>query len=113
MKLTRIICFVLTTIAGLVFGVAVAAEPKLVTETFFLDGAEPGIKIHVRNKHVAIKKTFGSDRIVLFVHGATYPSETGFDIPLPGGSWLEYVAKRGFDAYFVDVRGYGRSTRPS
>src|SRR5258708_14463852 len=46
-------------------------------------------------------------------HGATYPSETGFDLDLPGGSWMEYIAKRGYDVYFVDVRGYGRSTRPA
>jgi pimeloyl-ACP methyl ester carboxylesterase len=50
---------------------------------------------------------------VLFVHGATFPSETMFDIDLPGGSWMEHAAKRGFDAYLVDIRGYGRSTRPA
>ena len=52
-------------------------------------------------------------RIVLFVHGATYPSESAFDIDLPGGSWLDLAAARGFDAYFMDVRGYGRSSRPA
>ena len=26
---------------------------------------------------------------------------------------MDFVARRGFDAYFVDVRGYGRSTRPA
>src|SRR5947207_447906 len=55
----------------------------------------------------------GPVRIVLFVHGATFPSEAGFDLDLPGGSWMDYAASRGFDAYLVDVRGYGRSTRPA
>ena len=27
-------------------------------------------------------------------------------------SWLDYHAFSGFDAYFVDIRGYGRSTKP-
>jgi pimeloyl-ACP methyl ester carboxylesterase len=27
-------------------------------------------------------------------------------------SWLDYLAGGGFDVYFVDVRGYGRSTKP-
>jgi pimeloyl-ACP methyl ester carboxylesterase len=91
---------------------APTTNDTVVTETFMVAAADPGIQLHVRNKHPAGVNRFGPDRIVLFVHGATYPSETGFDINLPGGSWLEYAAKRGFDAYLVDVRGYGRSTRP-
>jgi pimeloyl-ACP methyl ester carboxylesterase len=27
-------------------------------------------------------------------------------------SWMDYIARRGYDVYLVDVRGYGRSTRP-
>jgi pimeloyl-ACP methyl ester carboxylesterase len=50
---------------------------------------------------------------VLFVHGATYPSETVFDIDLPGGSWADHAARKGYDVYLVDVLGYGRSTRPA
>jgi len=85
---------------------------QVVTETFAIPAVDPGIQLHVRNKRPAGVTSFPANRIVLFVHGATYPAETGFDINLPGGSWLEYAASRGFDAYLVDVRGYGRSTRP-
>jgi pimeloyl-ACP methyl ester carboxylesterase len=49
---------------------------------------------------------------VLFVHGATYPAETAFDLRLDGMSWMDFVALRGFDVWLLDVRGYGRSTRP-
>jgi len=83
------------------------------SETFMISALDPGIQLHVRNKRPAGEERFGPERIVLFVHGATFPSETGFDIELPGGSWMDFVARRGFDAYFVDVRGYGRSTRPA
>jgi pimeloyl-ACP methyl ester carboxylesterase len=75
---------------------------------------------------------------VLFVHGGAYPGEI-FDVIFDGvscpgqhhqwpqhhcwgqdqfideddyRSWLDYLARRNFDVYFVDVRGYGRSTRP-
>lgn len=89
-----------------------SATPQVVTETFAVPAVDPGIQLHVRNKRPAGITNFAANRIVLFVHGATYPAETGFDIALPGGSWLEYMASRGFDAYLVDVRGYGRSTRP-
>ncbi len=56
--------------------------------------------------------TFTPDRILLFVHGATYPAETAFDLQLDGLSWMDHIAQRGYDVYLMDVRGYGRSTRP-
>ncbi len=55
---------------------------------------------------------FTLDNIVLFVHGATYPAETSFDLRLDGISWMKYIASRGYDVYLVDVRGFSRSTRP-
>ena len=89
-----------------------AHKVKIATETFYIAASDPEIKLHVRNKHLSGKKIFPADKIVLFVHGATYPSETAFDIALPGGSWMDYAAERGYDTYLVDIRGYGRSTRP-
>lgn len=89
------------------------AQPvKIVTETIMVPASDPGIQLHVRNKHPEGISNFGSDRIVLFVHGATYNSESGFDLPLNGISWMDYVAQRGWDVYIMDLRGYGRSTRP-
>jgi pimeloyl-ACP methyl ester carboxylesterase len=85
----------------------------LTTETFMIDSADPGIRLHVRNKHLKGRESFPADRILLMVHGATFPSESLFDIDLPGGSWMDHAASRGFDTYFVDIRGYGRSTRPA
>jgi len=49
-------------------------------------------------------------RVVLFVHGAGTPAEVAFDAP--GASWMEYLAEAGYDAFSVDMTGYGRSTRP-
>jgi pimeloyl-ACP methyl ester carboxylesterase len=93
---------------------ATTAAAALSTETFFVPATDdPSIRIHVRNKRPAGVEQFRPERIVLFVHGATYPAESAFDLDLPGGSWLEYAAGRGFDAYFMDVRGYGRSSRPA
>lgn len=98
---------------ALLSSLAMAADPKITTNEFNLDTELPGVKIYVRNKHLASQSKFTGDKVVLFVHGATYPSETAFDINLPGGSWMEYVATLGYDAYLVDVRGYGLSTRPA
>jgi pimeloyl-ACP methyl ester carboxylesterase len=86
---------------------------QLATETFMVPAADQGIQLYVRNKHPMGQDKYAPDKIVLMVHGATYPSEAVFDLDLPGGSWMDYIAKRGYDVYIVDVRGYGRSTRPA
>jgi pimeloyl-ACP methyl ester carboxylesterase len=84
----------------------------LVMEEFMVPAVDPGIQLYLRSKHPKDMKTFAPDRILLFVHGATYPSETAFDLRLGGTSWMEYIAVRGYDVYCVDLRGYGKSTRP-
>jgi pimeloyl-ACP methyl ester carboxylesterase len=92
-----------------------AAPPKPVsvaTEEFMVPAGDAGITLYVRNKHPQGMTKAGSERILLFVHGATYPAETSFDLSLGGFSWMDYIARRGWDVYLVDVRGYGRSTRP-
>ena len=83
----------------------------LVTEEFMVP-SDPGIEIFVRNKRQPNHATFTPERTLLFVHGSTYPAHTGFDAPLGGQSWMEFIASRGYDVYCLDVRGYGRSTRP-
>jgi len=89
-----------------------AVDAKLVMEEFMIPAADPGISLYVRNKHPDGVTRFAPEKILLFVHGATYPAETSFDLKLGGLSWMEYIAQRGYDVYLIDVRGYGRSTRP-
>ena len=74
--------------------------------------SEPGIEIYVRNKHPAGVSRFASNKTLIYVHGATYPAETAFDLKLDGQSWMDFIAARGYDVYLLDVRGYGQSTRP-
>ncbi len=75
--------------------------------------SDPGIQLYVREKHPAGAQRFGAERILLFVHGATYPAETSFDLPVGGASMMDLLATRGWDVWLVDVRGYSRSTRPA
>ena len=88
-----------------------AKEPKLETSEAMIPSGDAGIQLFVRNKHLAGRES-SSDKILLFVHGATYPAETAFDLPIEGMSMMDLIAMRGYDVYLVDVRGYGRSTRP-
>jgi pimeloyl-ACP methyl ester carboxylesterase len=91
---------------------AAAQSVKIVSESYHVQASDPGIQLYVRNKRPEAMSTFTPGRILLFVHGATYPAETAFDLRLAGLSWMDYIAQHGYDVYLMDVRGYGRSTRP-
>jgi pimeloyl-ACP methyl ester carboxylesterase len=108
-------------VGALAAGAVVAATPaavaapssRLATEEFRLPWSEPGVDIYVRNKRPAGVDRFAGDRILLYVHGATYPASTALDLPLGGMSAMDYLAGLGFDVYLVDLPGYGLSGRPA
>src|SRR5438477_1293372 len=112
-NLTGLFLSVLAASAVLPSVIADAKSAKLETTDTMIPSGEPGVELFVRNKHPAGKQAFSADKIVLFVHGATYPAETAFDLPIEGLSMMDLIAARGYDVYLVDVRGYGRSTRPA
>lgn len=90
-----------------------APARKLIMEETRIPADSKGIELYLRNKRPADITKFAPERVLLYVHGATYPSETAFDLQLNGFSWMDYLACRGFDVHLVDLRGYGRSTRPA
>ena len=89
-----------------------ASPPRLTTEEFMVPSRDAGIELFVRNKRPEGMQAFTPGRTLLFVHGDTYPAHTAFDLPLGGLSWMDYIAGRGFDVWCMDIRGYGRSSRP-
>jgi pimeloyl-ACP methyl ester carboxylesterase len=102
---------------ALVLGLASAAPipahaAQIETKSYTIPSAEPGIHLFIRNKRQSGIGSFGPERTLLFVHGATYPAETAFDLPIEGASMMDLFADAGYDVYLVDVRGYGGSTRP-
>jgi pimeloyl-ACP methyl ester carboxylesterase len=84
---------------------------ELKTEEYMVDAADPGIQLYVRNKHPAEMTKVPSGHLLLYVHGATQPSEATFDLQLEGASWMDTIAAAGWDVYLMDARGYGGSTR--
>jgi pimeloyl-ACP methyl ester carboxylesterase len=86
--------------------------PKVVMSEAMIPSSDPGVELYVRNKHAEDLRSFSPDRTLLFIHGATYPAETSFDLPIEGVSMMDLFARNGFDVYLVDVRSYGRSARP-
>jgi pimeloyl-ACP methyl ester carboxylesterase len=112
MRFVRLVGALLSVIVLGPFAASAQTAPKLATEEFMVPSKDPGIQLYVRNKHPEGIANFSPERTVLFVHGATYPAETSFDLPLGGASWMDQIARRGFDVYLVDLPGYGKSSRP-
>lgn len=87
---------------------------NLVCEDFYLTSVPSNVQIHLRRKCLPATATRDNHAVTIFVHGATFSGVSAFDAPLRGGSWLDFAATHGHDAYAIDVRGYGLSSlRPS
>jgi len=106
------ISLLLMAISVMIAPAAFAQAPKIVADEMMVPSVDPGIEIYVRNKRPADMVTSRPERTLLYVHGATYPASTAFDLQLDGMSWMDYIASRGYDVYLLDLRGYGKSTRP-
>ena len=50
---------------------------------------------------------------VLLVHGRSAAAVPSFDLEYGDYSWMAYLADAGFDAFAVDLQGYGRSSKPA
>ena len=108
-SLLAIFCFVILTGCA---GMRSQAEPKLVAESYMIQSRDPGIQLYVRNKRPDGMTQFSGEKTLLYVHGTSQAASSTFDLPLDGFSWMDYIARSGYDVYLIDLRGYGRSTRP-
>jgi pimeloyl-ACP methyl ester carboxylesterase len=95
----------------LLFAMLLAApEAKVVKNDYSIDAVDPGIKLFVREKRAEGAKAT-DDNVVLFVHGATFPSTPDFDLQYKDYSWADWMVKHGYVVYMFDKRNYGFSTR--
>jgi alpha-beta hydrolase superfamily lysophospholipase len=85
------------------------ALPSISRTEFYVE-SDPGISIYLRE--VRACQNTADNGPILLVHGARVPGVPSFDLPVPGGSLAEDLAKAGFVVYLIDLRGYGHSTRP-
>jgi pimeloyl-ACP methyl ester carboxylesterase len=83
---------------------------NIARQDWTVNGA-PGIQLFVREV-VPRGRADASLPPVLLVHGARVASVGSFDLPAPNGSLAADLAAAGLRVYMVDLRGYGRSTRP-
>ena len=86
---------------------------EIIVADHMVESSQAGLSVFVRNKRLADRHDFGPSETVLCIHGATYPSTVTFDYQLEGGSWMDILARAGFDVWCVDLLGYGASDRPA
>jgi pimeloyl-ACP methyl ester carboxylesterase len=82
--------------------------PATVERHDFTVNGDPGITLFVR----LIRESAGGPP-VLMIHGGGPGGLAVFDLDVPGYSLAESVARAGYDVYVMDIRGFGRSTRPA
>ena len=98
---------------GLAASTATAADLTITTHDYKISSVDRGVQLFVRMKSPAGERASGPDDVVLFVHGATYPSTPDFDLQYKDYSWADYMVRHGYVAYMFDKRNYGSSTRES
>ncbi|MCQ6288165.1 alpha/beta hydrolase [Bacillus cereus] len=66
--------------------------------------------LYVLHKNVPTQKQYTSDEIILFLEPFSVPTAAAFDVP--NYSWMDAYAKKGYDTWAMDFRGFGQSSRP-
>ncbi len=87
-----------------------APDLKISKQDSSIDSVDPGVKLFVREKRAEGKKAT-EDNVVLFVHGATFPSTPDFDLEYKDYSWADWMVRHGYVVYLFDKRNYGFSSR--
>jgi pimeloyl-ACP methyl ester carboxylesterase len=88
-----------------------AQERQITKQDYQIDAVDPGIKLFVRIKAPEGNLQATNDNVVLFVHGATFPSTPDFDLRYKDYSWADRLVRQGYIVYMVDKRNYGFSSR--
>lgn len=79
-------------------------------ESFRIPFGTSGLRLFLRHLPPA-RPIAESNKVILFIHGATFPSGLAAAFPFGGHSWMEDLSAAGFDSWALDFMGYGGSDR--
>ncbi|PRH89394.1 alpha/beta hydrolase [Labrys okinawensis] len=86
--------------------------PHIIVRAQLIASDTPGVQLQLLNKRPDGMNTFSPERTLVMMHGATFSSASLFDVPVGEGSFMDVLARAGYDVWAIDARGYGGSTRP-
>ncbi|GEM_PF-39946 len=99
---------------GLSIALPVAAQPGRGhpdEETVRVRVPQLDLRVLVRHRSPAGRGAGERRSPILFVHGSSFPSALAFAYRFGGSSWMDDLARRGFDVWAFDFLGYGGSDR--
>jgi pimeloyl-ACP methyl ester carboxylesterase len=76
---------------------------------FWVPGPRPGLQLFLR--HLPPTAPPAQTRVVLYVHGGTFPSGLSIAHRFDGYSWRDALCASGFDVWGFDFYGFGFSDR--
>jgi len=71
-----------------------------------------GVKLYVWEKYMGSPS---GKKVVVLAHGSATAGKESFDLQVhgkPSYSFMDFLAREGFDVFALDTRGFGRSTHP-
>jgi pimeloyl-ACP methyl ester carboxylesterase len=85
------------------------AEQHPKEESFRVPFERNGLHLFLRRLPAANSTPNG--KIVLFIHGATFPSGLAAAFPFGGRTWMQDLSQAGFETWALDFLGFGGSDR--
>lgn len=79
-------------------------------EHFFIASPHPGMSLFLR--HLPPVATAAANRVVLYVHGGTFPSALSIAHRFDGQSWRDALCAAGFHVWALDFHGFGCLSDP-
>jgi pimeloyl-ACP methyl ester carboxylesterase len=68
-----------------------------------------GLKLFLRHLAPQIRDAHASPKVVLYIHGGTFPSALSIAHRFDGRSWRDELCASGFDVWGLDFLGFGAS----
>ena len=88
------------------------AERKLLDpreQHFLFPSPEKGLRLFLR--YLPFRDGVITEGVVLYIHGATFPSALSIAHRFDGRSWRDELSAAGFDVWSLDFLGFGESDR--
>ena len=68
-----------------------------------------GLKLFLRRLAPPVREAHASPKVVLYIHGGTFPSALSIAHRFDGRSWRDELCASGFDVWGLDFLGFGAS----